>query len=228
MIAEIIPEAYDAEGRKVSRPFGRHKGLRPTFPLGRYVSQPLAIQCHSIKDVRNFLSKCKYVSDKELFGRDEYWQPPDQFEEIKKGDCEDFAFWTWRQLMAMGYEARVVFGRHGRYGEGHAWVEFLRDGTWFLLEPLAWPFGERLPRLNTLRYHPRFSISWNEEKISYFAHEERSYQPSVRDLAILAPEYVALWGKLWLLAIPKIPLMLWRLLKRLSKGIRWRAGTADE
>jgi len=53
MIAEIIPAAYDAEGKKVFRPFDRHKGLRPTFPLGRYVSHPLTIHCHSIEEIVN-------------------------------------------------------------------------------------------------------------------------------------------------------------------------------
>ena len=116
MIAEVIPAAYDAEGKKVFRPFDHRKGLRPSFPLGRYVSQPLAIHCQSIKEIRKFLMGCKYVSDKELFDKDDYWQPPDEFEKRKEGDCEDFAFWTWRQFMDLGFEARVVFGRHGRYG----------------------------------------------------------------------------------------------------------------
>ena len=67
MIAEVIPAAYDADGKNVFRPFGRRRGLRPTFPLGRYVSQPLTIHCHSIEEIRQFLRGCKSVSDKELF-----------------------------------------------------------------------------------------------------------------------------------------------------------------
>ena len=49
MIAEVIPGAYDAEGKKVYRPFDRHRGLRPTFPLGRYVSQPLRGQTQPVR-----------------------------------------------------------------------------------------------------------------------------------------------------------------------------------
>ena len=89
MIAQVIPVAYDSEGKKVFRPFERRKGPRPTFPLGRFVSQSLAIHCHSIEEVRQFLKECKYISDKELFGKDDYWQPPEDFELRKKGDCED-------------------------------------------------------------------------------------------------------------------------------------------
>src|SRR5437667_5121075 len=116
MIAEIIPGAYDAIGRKVLRPDIRRRGIHPTFPMGRYVSQPLVTQCKTIEDVRKFLTICQAVSDEDLFGKKDYWQPPEHFEQLRKGDCDDFALWTWRQFLGMGYDARVVFGRHGRYG----------------------------------------------------------------------------------------------------------------
>jgi hypothetical protein len=96
MIAEAIPEAYDANGRQVSRPFERRRGFHSTFPFGRYVSQPLGIKCNTIGDVRRFLVNCRYVSDEEQFGKKDYWQPPEEFEKRKQGDCEDFALWTWR------------------------------------------------------------------------------------------------------------------------------------
>jgi predicted transglutaminase-like cysteine proteinase len=102
MIAEIIPEAYDAVGRQVSEPFHRRKGAHPTFPMGRYISQPLTVKCTTMHEVRKFLDGCKYVSDEELFGKRDYWQPSEEFEKRKKGDCEDFALWTWRQLLEMG------------------------------------------------------------------------------------------------------------------------------
>src|SRR5579862_325985 len=137
MIAEIIPEIYDARGRQVSQPFLKHKGPHPTFPMGRYVSQPLTIRCETLEDVRQFLRNCRGVSDKELFGKEEYWQPPEEFERRKAGDCEDFSLWTWRQLLSMGFDVRIVFGRHGRYGIGHAWVMFFQEGTCYLLEPQA-------------------------------------------------------------------------------------------
>jgi hypothetical protein len=38
MIAEIIPAVYDAEGKKVFRPFDRRKGPQPTFPIPRQES----------------------------------------------------------------------------------------------------------------------------------------------------------------------------------------------
>lgn len=221
MIAEVISAAYDADGRKVFRPFDRRKGPRPTFPLGRYVSQPLAIHCHSIEDVRQFLMGCKYVSDKELFDKDEYWQPPEDFEERKQGDCDDFAFWTWRQMMDLGYDARVVFGQHGRYGSGHAWVQFNQDGKCFVVEPQRSRFGKTFPRLCTLSYHPRFSVAWNGENLTYYQHPEKSIRPPVADVAWLLPEYVLFWGLFWIGSPLRIPRFIWTVLTRFMQGFRW-------
>ena len=80
MIAETVPEAYDSTGRQVSQPFHQSKGPHPTFPMGRYVSQPVSVNCKTIREVRLFLVTCEYVSDRELFGKDDYWQPPEEFE----------------------------------------------------------------------------------------------------------------------------------------------------
>jgi|SRR5580658_1285356 hypothetical protein len=225
MIAEVIPSSYDAEGKKVFRPFDRRKGPRPTFPLGRYVSHPLTVHCHSIEDIRKFLIGCKAVSDRELFDKEDYWQPPEDFEKRKKGDCEDFSFWTWRQFMDLGYDARVVFGRRGRYGTGHAWVQFIQDGKCFLVEPQRCGLGDRFPRLGTLRYQPRFSVAWDGENLAYYQHREHSSEPPVADVARLLPEYLFFWGRFWLGAPVRIPRALWYLLKRFLKGFRWMGKT---
>jgi Bacterial transglutaminase-like cysteine proteinase BTLCP len=174
MIAEIIPEAYDAIGMQVSQPFLHRKGIRPTFPMGRYLSQPLTIRCTTIGELREFLISCEYVSDRELFGKEEYWQPPEDFEKRKKGDCEDFALWAWRQMLDMGYDARFVGGSSGRYGGGHAWVEYIQNGKWYLLEPLRCRVGESMPRLSTFKYAPKLSVAWDGEKLRYFAHKKPS------------------------------------------------------
>jgi hypothetical protein len=221
MIAEVIPGSYDAEGRRVLRPFDRRRGPQPTFPLGRYVSQPLAVHCQSVGEIREFLMGCKYVSDKELFDRDEYWQPPEDFEKRKKGDCEDFSFWTWRQLMDLGFDARVVFGRRGKYGGGHAWVQFFQDGKWFLVEPLWRRLGVQLPRLSTLGYRPRFSVAWDGEKLTYYQHREHSPLPGLAEAARLLPEYIFIWGQFWVSSPGRIPKVIWLLLKNFLKGFRW-------
>jgi hypothetical protein len=215
LIGEIIPECYDAIGRKTVRPdLRRHSGFRSTFPPGRFLSQPLETWCSDFTELRRFLSACKYVSDKEQFGEDDYWQPPDDFERSKKGDCEDFALWTWRQLMHMNYPARFVMGTAGRYGEGHAWVTFERDGKWFLLEPLNSIVGLRLPRLSVIRYKPKFSMAWDGDNISFFTHAARKFDASPARMALLVFEWLAFWIPFWLRLIPKV------FSKLLFKGFR--------
>ena len=194
MIAEIIPEWYDVEGRKVFRPDSRRKsGFKPTFPAGRFLSQPLTHWCTDLPDLRRFLAGCKYVSDQEQFGERDYWQPPERFEESKRGDCEDFALWALRQLLHMNYPARFALGSASRYGDGHAWVTFQRDGKTYLLEPLKWPVGLTLPRLSILKYKPRFSMSWDGSKVSYFEHTDRKINWSLTGITVLVWEWLLFW-----------------------------------
>jgi len=213
MIAEIIPEAYDAVGRQVSQPFLRRKGPHPTFPMGRYISQPLTVHCHTIEDVRKFLTGCRAVSDKELFGKEDYWQPPEDFEKRRKGDCEDFSLWTWRQMLALGVDARIVFGRHGRYGIGHAWVMSFEGGKCYLLEPQARMLGLRLPRLSTLSYEPKFSVSWDGKTLRYFAHQKPEEPLAWKQLLPLTSEYLVFWGLFWVKNCYRFPKIAWNLLR---------------
>jgi hypothetical protein len=150
--------------------------------MGTYLSQPLSVSCSGIPELRAFLLQCRYVSDQEQFNRLDYWMPPQQFEELKKGDCDDIALWTWRQLMAMGCRFRFVVGRAGRYGDSHAWVTLTKDEVDFIVEPfMAW-LGETFPRLSTVRYEPRVSVAWDGKQIQYYSHEKRLYSPSVREV----------------------------------------------
>jgi Bacterial transglutaminase-like cysteine proteinase BTLCP len=214
MIAEIIPGTYDATGHQVSQPFSRRRGPHPTFPIGRYISQPLSIQCRTIGELRSFLLTCRYVSDQELFGKRDYWQPPEEFEKRRQGDCEDFALWTWRQLLSMGYEARFIGGSAGRYGAGHAWVEFTENGKWLLLEPLFCRVGCTMPRLSTLRYDPRYSVSWDGKTLRYFAHKKPASSVQWSALIQLLPEYVIFWSGVSLNFVFHLPLIAWNILWR--------------
>jgi len=98
----------------------------------------------------------------------------------------------------MNYPSRLVIGTAGRYGEGHAWVTFEKDGKTFLLEALSWPLGLAMPRLSTLRYHPRFSVDWNGKTISYYSHEDRKFSASVQIVAPLVAEWLFLWSSFYL------------------------------
>ena len=79
--------------------------------MGRYVSQPLNVQCKTVGDILTFLSSCRYVSDQELFGKRVYWQPPEDFEKQRRGDCECFALWTSRSgHRALDMETAAEYG----------------------------------------------------------------------------------------------------------------------
>jgi transglutaminase superfamily protein len=191
MIAEIFQEAYDTEGRPSFRPDQLHRRRFPsTFPIGRYVTQPLTVKCQSLEDLRKFLRTCRGVSDKEQFGKDDYWMPPQDFEKSRKGDCDDFAMYAWRQLLEMGYKARFVGGIVGDSPVKHAWVTFEKDGKHFLLEPQARFLGLWLPRLDALRYKPDVSVEWDGQKARFFFHKERSFAPSIIKIPLLVLEWV--------------------------------------
>ncbi len=77
----------------------------------------------ALKHLGKFLRKCKYVSDRDLFDKTDYWQLPDQFEKNRKGDCEDFSLWSWRKFLDLGEDARFTYGSqdgggHSRYQRG--------------------------------------------------------------------------------------------------------------
>jgi hypothetical protein len=197
MIAEIIPGAYDFHGKKIGRPTGKRiRVFNPTFPMGRYLSHPLSEQFKDINGLRKFLYKCSYVSDEEQFGKSDYWLPPEEFEKCMKGDCEDFALYTWRHLIEMGIKSRFVVGESGRYGSGHAWVTMEKDGKFFLFEPLACVFS-KLPRLSGVRYKPEISVEFKDDKISYFSHEKLNYNPSFAEAIKLFNEWFIFWIKKW-------------------------------
>ena len=197
--------------------------------MGRYVSQPLGVQCKTIGDMRNFLVRCQYVSDQELFDKRDYWQPPEDFERRRKGDCEDFALWTWRQLLSMGYDARFIGGSAGRYGSGHAWVEYFQNGKCFLFEPLCCRLGYTIPRLLTLRYDPRISVSWDGKTPRYFSHKKPDSHVGWRILGPLIPEYLVFWASFWTLNIFRVPQILWNALRRnVFKRENWKLRKSRE
>jgi hypothetical protein len=158
--------------------------------MGLFLSQPVKVVCRDIDEIRAFLSTCCYLSDPEQFGVRDHWMAPEDFEQTKRGDCDDFALWTWRQLLGLGYNARFVVGPTGRYGEGHAWVTFASGGKTFMVEALLARAGEKFPRLSVLRYRPIVSVELSGTRIRFFEHSRRPLNPPFRVLAPLIPEWL--------------------------------------
>jgi len=190
--------------------------------MGSYLTHPLSVECKTIRDIRKFLCACKGVSDKEQFGKDEFWQPPEDFEKTKRGDCDDFALWTWRQFLSLGYKARFVGGEYGRYGGGHAWVSFEKNGKHYIVEPRFRNIGDTFPCLTTLNYHPKFSVAWDGEKLSFYSHQDLAKNVRLRQLPPLLLDWLIGWGYYWFITLPRIP--HWPVRRNVRKLLR-PAGT---
>ncbi len=109
----------------------RKTRLGNTHPWNRYFNKPLKTSPENLADIEAFLLKCKYMSDRKTRSQSDFWEPPDEFEKRRTGDCEDHAIWAWRHLHDMGYKARLVLGNYRRW---HAWVHIFVNGRAYLLE----------------------------------------------------------------------------------------------
>ena len=93
--------------------------------LAQQIGTPQALEKFMRK---NFL----YVEDRILFGRDEYWQTPEEMLHRKKGDCEDFAVFAEAILKRNGYHVFLfsVFWQE----DAHTVTVFEKDGKWGIFD----------------------------------------------------------------------------------------------
>ncbi len=129
--------------------------LGNTFSWERFFRKPLVTSPSNLFEIESFLHSCKYLSDLETRGCDDYWEPPDIFEERKTGDCEDHAIWAWRHLHQMGFKTRLVLGGHKG---GHAWVHIYVNGRVYLLEATQ--------KITILVSAKRYTAYWSVQRMS--------------------------------------------------------------
>lgn len=215
MIGEIDPRGYDCEGRVTLLPGKKSMQFRPTAAMGTFLSSELQSVCSTFDEVRQFLRTCRYVSDFRQFGVADYWMNPEDFERVRKGDCEDFALWTWRQLLSMGLQARFVIGRAGYGRSFHAWVTYAEDGVHYLVEPLA-RRRKKLSRLMTLMYEPIASVSADERRLVYHQHQPRDYKPTLSETLAIAGEWIPLVLYRSVLSLIRLP---WAIGRRVVRSI---------
>jgi transglutaminase-like cysteine proteinase BTLCP len=111
-------------------------------PFAEYFEGASSVSVRSIDDIVGWLQTCEYVTDQELFHERDVWQHPATFEQLRRGDCEDFALWAWRKLAELGIDAELFVGRvreddSSTIDRQHAWVVYRIDGCAFLFEPAA-------------------------------------------------------------------------------------------
>ena len=97
-----------------------------------YLNGSSQYQMKSVDEICQWLQQCHYARDIELFGKEDHWQHPLEFEELQKGDCEDHALWAWRKLINLGIYTEFVVGKWR--DEVHAWIIFKSHDGLMLLE----------------------------------------------------------------------------------------------
>ena len=151
------------------------------------------VRVESLEDVQRWLWRCDYVADAELFREPDYWQHPQTFEQLRRGDCEDFALWAWRKLVELRQPAEFVVGyRQDDAASGtpkrarHAWVLIQREGQLCLYEPTNRDYEKSVQPLDLVRhrYVPEFGVGPDLRPVVYAGYlltqKEQQYRPQQR------------------------------------------------
>jgi len=214
MKARAIFPFYDFKGSLiVNEDELPQMGFKPTFPMKTYLESYIVCYYKTLKALQEFLKECKYISDNEQFHRKDYWETPNEFESQKEGDCEDFALYTWRQLLHMGYEARFVVGKIGD-NKGHAWCTARIKNRNYIIEPLQ----AKLPFMPTLfieKYQPSISVSFEYGRAIFYRHYTLNKKGSIIYKLLLVTRFVVLIiGIIGLFSIVLIPKLILKAVKK--------------
>lgn len=91
----------------------------------------------TVEDIINFANDFTYVSDKERFGKVDYWQTPSEFFASKCGDCEDIHLFIADALYrALGLESYLIVAwKFTRFPltESHGMTIYKQSGQYYLL-----------------------------------------------------------------------------------------------
>jgi Bacterial transglutaminase-like cysteine proteinase BTLCP len=133
--------------------------------FAHYFEGESGVRIESVDGIVEWLLTCEYVTDSRLFNESDRWQHPSSFEELRRGDCEDFALWTWRKLAELGidsefYVGRVLLNDEPHVHRQHAWVVFRVDDVDYLFEPAARDRGRMIRELSDAMngYVPHFAV----------------------------------------------------------------------
>jgi hypothetical protein len=167
--------------------------LGSRMDVGWYFTGQSKISVQSLEDVQRWLWRCDYVPDTVLFREPDYWQHPQTFEQLRRGDCEDFALWAWRKLVEMKVPAEFVVGHCQAEADAgslncgrHAWVIVPRDGQLYLYEPTIRDYDKAVQLLDVVRhrYVPEFGIGADLRPFAYSGYmltqKEHLYRPQER------------------------------------------------
>jgi len=148
-------------------------GARRTFEW--YFEGESTVPVDTVEAIQQWLLGCTYACDPDLFNEADFWQHPRTFEQMRRGDCEDFALWTWRKLVQLGFDAEFVAGRCPTWDgppKGHAWVHLREQGVTTLFDPILRYPAAMLRPLSEVQdaYLPEVSVDGNLNRYIYAAY----------------------------------------------------------
>lgn len=113
--------------------FPVRSGHAASFPLPLELTQ-IAAQLSGPEAIAGYMWKnFRVESDQKNFGREEYWQSPQELLQNRRGDCEDFARFAYELLRAQGRKAWLI-SLYGRGGYGHTVCIFSEDGFYHVID----------------------------------------------------------------------------------------------
>ncbi|MEQ1933408.1 MAG: hypothetical protein ABL962_05960 [Fimbriimonadaceae bacterium] len=177
-VQRVLSYAIEAEDiTDPWRPIGQNMehnllGDGSLHPFEWYMEGESNVSIGSLNQLKDWLIKCEYCLDQELFNERDFWQHPRTFETLRKGDCEDHAIWAWRKLIELGLKTRFVVGHMAKpealYADWdqveslsfHAWVIIDYESP-VLFETTQKEGGRMLRPLDQVDMHyiPHFSVS---------------------------------------------------------------------
>lgn len=109
--------------------------------------------------------KIKYAWDYKKYGKD-YWQTPKKTKKEQEGDCEDKAIFLWDLLRKQGIKSQVIFGwvykSDIKNGSGHAWVEYEKENSTYILDPTLFIIRRRR-NLGFSNFIPSFHLNFIDQ-----------------------------------------------------------------
>jgi predicted transglutaminase-like cysteine proteinase len=128
---------------------------------------PMKVSTRNWNEIDAFINSCRYESDERLYGEADTWIPPAQFEEVQQGDCEDFALWTWVQLLRQGVNARFVTGAYADWKLNHAWVQIYQSSHVSVVECTPGGFNVPIGAAFAHEYVPMISV---DRTLTWYDH----------------------------------------------------------
>lgn len=153
--------------------FHYNPATNPAFSdfIGRYDVYPQpVVETHNkklsedlIDDINGDINDMFYKRENNPYIMGGYWQTPRETEDIKTGDCEDYAVMKWHILKAYGVpEKNMTFmiGRHKRLNMQHAILRVTFNNKYYYLDNTTWYMKEpQLDQSQAISYINRFKYT---------------------------------------------------------------------